>query len=124
MEERVLYIDKTRLRIANWLFRGGKLMIILSFPYFFWRMAHTDAPITEAWIGKTIAQLMVPGFLAFFIGERMIERLYRCPECNEDLLNEKTFSARMYEPPRYCYRCGTKITVCIEKKRIDKNREG
>ena len=113
-----IHVRKSAMRVADVLYYSGWILVALSVPLLYWRIAH-GTPLTlvlaSGWI-ISANRLLIPGVILVLAGRALINHLYHCPNCKKKFLTSETFSRRHTEPAFYCVWCGTKITFCFEKK--------
>ncbi len=113
-----IHVRKSAMRVADVLYYSGWILVALSVPLLYWRIAH-GTPLTlvlaSGWI-ISANRLLIPGVILVLAGRALINHLYHCPNCKKKFLTLETFSRRHTDTAFYCVWCGTKITVCFEKK--------
>ena len=107
-----LRVNRKWLRLSGALYYGGWVLMLLSIPYLIVRTSTTDALVTEAWLSRQLFSVFLPGCILVGAGDRLKERLHRCPRCKQMLLKKgRGFSQK---PLRVCDGCGLEVTVSVE----------
>lgn len=106
----VLHIKKGSLYLANFLYYGGLIVILLSTPVLLFRVSKPDAMLT-ATITTAVYAMIFSGGAMSIIGGVWTRKLYCCPNCSRKLLSYGPFGLK---PPPYCGHCGIKITISID----------